>query len=357
MGGGAWDGQLLRYVQRVVSKVVLTRPVAVLAAVTVAAVPLSMSGCTRQSDPLAEVPEFAVEAPDVRVISPGENPRQLRYTTTACAPETADGREATLRVAGGIEQSVLAEGGEATAEAPAGGDVLETTVPVRISCPPINTPPDEHSIQLEAGAGSHSDLNLGQQIAANEGFLLRWWASETGAISRVKMLPAPESPEAGRQAVEQALLAAMSSTVVFPEQAVGLGGQWEVTNRIPGESSLVRTTTYTVTDMGGADGNQLQLDAEVEERPADRSLRIDNEVAGELDGQTLTVESTSTTSDGTLTLDLRDPLPTTGHVNATTRLLYAGGGSASRVVQDVTSAVTYNSSGFDDTDNADSADN
>lgn len=331
-----------------ITKVVLARPMAVLAALVVL---LSMLGCSRESDPLADIPEFAVEAPDVRLLSPGENPRQLRYTDTACPSQAGDSLAATVSVAGGIEQTVLAKGAEAAAEAPAGGEVLETTVPVRISCPSINTEPDHRSVQLEAGAGSHSDLNLGQQVASNEGFLLRWWASETGAISRVKMLPAPESPEAGRQVVEQALLATMSTTVVFPEQAVGLGGQWEVTTRTPGESSLIRTTTYTVTDITGDDGNQLQLSAEVEQRPVERSLRIDNEVAGDLDGQTLTVDGTSTTSDGELTIDLREPLPTAGHVNVTTRLLYAGGASASRVVQDVTSAVAYNPGDSGDTQN------
>lgn len=116
--------------------------------------------------------------------------------------------------------------------------------------------------------------------------------------------------------------------------------------RTTGDTSMIRTTTYTVRDITDGPDTAVSLDVKVDERPAQQPLRIDNQVAGALDGQTLQVENTSTTSDGELTVELNYPLPTSGNVASTTRLTYSGGeGSSFRIVQDVTSGVTFKKEG------------
>lgn len=169
---------------------------------------------------------------------------------------------------------------------------------------------------------------------------MRWRAQSTGAISTLKLMAPNGSQERGRQAVEQSLLAMASMNVVLPDEPVGVGGSWTVRNRVTGTSNMLRTATYTVTRL---EGDAVDLDVHVEQRPTQQSLQIDNSVAGDLDGQTLDVESTSTTSQGSITLDLKHPLPTSGQVASTTRLVYSGEDAAYRVVQDVTEAVTYGS--------------
>ncbi|WP_157731303.1 oxidoreductase [Corynebacterium glaucum] len=311
---------------------------------------LGLVACsTEEPDPMADVPAFPVDAPVVTVLEQGENPQLLEYTYASFESPEANWHT-TLEVAGGIDQAVAAEGENVDPEAPAGGDVMTTTLPVTITFPagpaPEEAADSTRSVRITAGAGKHSDLALGQEVAANEGFMLSWWGDDTGAIDAVKLLPPEESPEAGRQVVEQALLSVMSANVVFPAEPIGVGGSWSVEARTTGDTSMIRTTTYTVRDITDGPDTAVSLDVKVDERPAQQPLRIDNQVAGALDGQTLQVENTSATSDGELTVELNYPLPTSGNVASTTRLTYSGGeGSSFRIVQDVTSGVTFKKEG------------
>lgn len=299
-----------------------------------AAVPLVSACAAGEDDPLAGVPAFPVDAPKVSLISAGEDPRPLRYTTPAEPYETA------VTVSSGIAQSAAGRGVDPTA--PAGSDVEEVTLPLTASSAPAAEPgsgetPAARQVDLTVGTPTHSDLAFNEELASAEDFLMRWRAAETGLISTVKMLAPEGSTEDGRRAVERSLLSLMSAAVVFPDEPVGVGGSWSVEGRVTGTASMVRTTTYTVTAI---DEDRVDLRAEVSERPTEQTLRIDNPAAGELNGQTLRVENAATTSDAALTVDLARPLPVAGRVAATTRLVYAGEGDV-RIVQDVTSAVAY----------------
>jgi len=79
----------------------------------------------------------------------------------------------------------------------------------------------------------------------------------------------------------------------------------------------------------------------VEERPTQRSLKIEGTAGGDLGGKDVTVESAQTSSEGQIVLDLTKPLPVSGQVAFTTRLVYSGEENTARVVQDVTRAVKY----------------
>ena len=73
---------------------------------------------------------------------------------------------------------------------------------------------------------------------------------------------------------------------------------------------------------------------QVQEEPAKKTLELD-------DGNKLTAEDWSTTSSGTITVDLTKLLPTAGENTATTRTVYAGPNPDFKVVQDMTTATTY----------------
>lgn len=315
-------------------------PTRLLGATAVAAMLCAATACSSEpDDPLDGVPAFALDAPSITLDSAGENPQLLRYADTDTQPY-----DATVSVASGInQQAVPVTDTSFDPQAPAGGDVDETTLPLTVTPQPAPAPGDGETdaarrVLVEAGEAKHSDLARNEDIASAKGFLLGWRAAETGLASTVKMLAPEGSSEEGRQAVEQALLSILSATVVFPDDPVGVGGSWTVEGKLTGNATVVRATTYTVT---GIDGNRVTLDVAVHERPVQDTLTIDNQAAGELNGKSLSVENASTTSDGELTVDLTKPLPVAGRVAATTRLVYAGADSKFRIAQDVTSAVTY----------------
>lgn len=312
--------------------------------------PLTACG-TADEDPLKGIPAFAMDTPAVEVVAAGESPQQLSYRLGGEGGENTDETDAwdtTVAVSSGISQDVLpADQAHEDPGLPnvSSVDVSTTTLPLAVTAgsapePGEDESPADAAVEFTVGKGKHSDLPLSQEVASAEGFLMRWRAQSTGAISTLKLMAPNESQERGRQAVEQSLLAVASMNVVLPDEPVGVGGSWTVRNRVTGTSNMLRTATYTVTRL---EGDAVDLDVHVEQRPTQQSLQIDNSVAGDLDGQTLDVESTSTTSQGSITLDLKHPLPTTGQVASTTRLVYSGEDAAYRVVQDVTEAVTYGS--------------
>lgn len=299
--------------------------------------PLAACG-SEDFDPLETIPAFALDTPAVEVVETGERPQLLQFK------DAAEPWETTVEVATGLEQDVVpAEQADELGQAPAGGNVDTVTLPLTVTAGPAAEPgegesPAARAVELTVGTATHSDLSRNEELASAKDFLMRWRAAESGAISTLKLLAPGDSTEAGREAVERSLLLLASTNVVLPKDPVGVGGSWTVRNRITGASNMLRTSTYTVTAI---DGDRVELDVSVEERPTQQSLSIDNEVAGELDGSSLDVETTSTTSQGSITLDLTRPLPVAGQVAATTRLVYSGTEGGFKVVQDVTEALTY----------------
>lgn len=316
----------------------------VLTAALLAGLCAPLAACSSEPDPFEGIPVFPVDAADVELLAEGENPQVLRYSDHA--DSNADGKDATqttVAISAGIDQATAEAGAEVDENAPAGGDVNTTTLPLDIVAKPAPAPEGDEQeasreIDFTVGSGKHTDLNIGQDVASAEGFLMRWRADDRGEISTLQLLAPPEAAPRGLQLVEPALLSLVTTNVIFPEDPVGVGGTWTVKNRVAGDKTMVRTTTYTVE---GIEGDEVTLGVDVDENPSQSSVTIDNDVAGELDGSDVEVESTSTTSEGRVVVNLRQPLPASGQVAATTRLVYSGGNEQARVVQDITRAVRY----------------
>lgn len=319
-----------------------------MAALTV--LPLTSACSTADDDPLATIPAFALDTPAVEVVSAGQNPQLLQYTDAGDADSlsAATPWETTVEVATGVDQEVVdAHDTDTQAEAPLGGNanaVDTVTLPLSAASaiaaePSEGESPASRAVELTVGEATHSDLSRNEELASAKDFLMRWRANEAGAISTLKLMAPGASEETARETVERTLLLLASANVVLPQEPVGVGGSWTVSNRVTGASNMLRTSTYTVTAI---DGNRVELDVAVEERPTQQSLQIDNDIAGELDGTSLDVDTASTTSEGSVTLDLAHPLPVAGKIASTTRLIYSGdNGAGAKVVQDVTEAITY----------------
>lgn len=313
----------------------------------------SVACASGPTDELAQLPALPVAAPSVTVIETGED-AQVRAFNEVQEPAT---RTQSVEVISGLTQQLLTVEEQTTVPL-TNADATSTYLTLDLT-----TYSDPKAPEAEDGVAatqrtdfvvsqaSHSNLEHSQDVATNEGFLNAWFANPTGFVSSIKLLPPPGSEESGRQTVEQALLQLLSSNVIFPTTPIGIGGVWQVEQRVTGATTMQRTTTYT---LKAVKGQQLQLDVAIEQRPARERLVIDNEIAGALDGTELEVIDAVTQSAGSITVDLASPLPVEGEIAATTRLVYrsATADNASHdvghdvghdVAQDITTAVRYGS--------------
>jgi len=295
---------------------------------------LALTACSSaDDDPVAGVPAFPIDAPSVTLVNPGENPDEVRYSPAA-------EWDTSVAVSSGVDQHVAAPGEAEDANAPAGGDVNKTTLPLTVTAGEAPAPEGDEEdadsrIDFVVGSGKHSDLDIGQDVAASEGFRMSWRADDTGRISTLKLLAPADAPQRGLQLVEPTLIALINNSVVFPDEPIGPGATWTVEGRVAGDTAMTRTTTYTLVSR---DGDALTLDTKVEERPQNNTVTVDG--PGELEGESVQVDSSRTTSEGQIVVDLSHPLPVSGQTAWTTRLIY-GENDKARVVQDITRAVQY----------------
>ena len=221
---------------------------------------------------------------------------------------------------------------------------------------------DDERLELDWSSGPADTADLGEQAAEREvtyrgaaggdvaeGFELTARTTTSGELIEVALAAPEEADDTDRLAAEDALLTWLSLPVVFPDQPVGVGARWSVDSRVAGEESLLQTTTYTLVSH---DGDDVELDVDVEQRPALGALQIGRAPAGggseageigdveELEEESLEVQSSRTTASGRLSLNLAAPLPTAGEVRYTTRVVY-GGEEELAVVQDAETRLAF----------------
>ncbi len=330
-----------------VPSLILRRPARALAALLTATT-LTLAGCaTDEVDTSVEAPVgLAVDAARVTLQSAGEAPgRVLTFTDAAEDPDAAE-QTVTVEVSEVFDQSLL-RADAVDVQAPAGGDVTTLTLPLsgRTTTAPDPEPDSEiereatREVDLRTGEPSSSDLSLLEDLRSTEGFRVGWRAGDSGRPSTVNLAAPVDATDEGRAMTEQAVMKILSLPTIFPEEPVGVGAVWSVDSRVTGEATLLQTTTFTLT---GLDGDLVELDVNVQQRPALGALSLEGQPgAEEMAGETLNVLNSNTTSEGSLTVDLNSPLPVAGQVAYTTRVIYGGQDADVRVVQDSTTAVAY----------------
>lgn len=291
---------------------------------------IALSACS--SEPKTQVEEAVgaeVDAPRVNVFEVGANPVQLRYTDQD-AEQTS-----SISVAQGFEQKVF-RADAVEPKAPAGGNVETFRAKlVAETVTPDNTDSGaSRSVSIDVTEPEVDNLELTEDVRGAEGFHFGWFATDTGQPTSVNLAAPTGASDKGRALLEKNLMPLIPLAVVFPEDPIGVGGKWTVDARVAGDTTTLMTTTYTVTAI---DGDTVSLDVSINERPALGALSLDLESGV----QNLHVLSTDTYSEGTITLDLKKPLPTTGEIKRTTRVVYGEDATINRVVQDNTTAVTF----------------
>ncbi|WP_082868805.1 hypothetical protein [Corynebacterium crudilactis] len=284
---------------------------------------------------------LAVDAPRVMVLDPGSGDRQLLKYKDITAAEEAAAQEVMINISEGFAQTVV-DAAAVDPQAPAGGDVTTIHLPVTASTKAAEFSDQEtvsasRDISVTVGDPTISDTSQAADANSAEGFALGIRATDSGQHTTLSFAAPVDSTEPGRMLMEQNLLTFTSLPIVFPTEEVGVGAQWSVDSRVTGEATLLQTVTYTITEITG---DNVNVDVEVSQRPSIGALEITGDNAEESSEQ-LTVLNSNTTSVGSLSIDLNQPLPTSGQVSWTTRVIYGGANEQVRVVQDATSSVSF----------------
>ncbi|WP_297009465.1 hypothetical protein [uncultured Corynebacterium sp.] len=203
------------------------------------------------------------------------------------------------------------------------GDQLESTVT-------IGTPDGSNEALDEDG-----NADLSEDIATAEGFRMVQRYSDDGKVTSRSFAAPEEATDSARAAVENNLGQMTALPLVFPADAVGEGARWTVTGPVSDSASGVamrQTVTYTLTSRSGS---RVELDVDIERIPTVKQMA----------GTDLEVLDSKSTSSGSLTLDLRRPLPLSGSVKTTTEVTYGQPGSPVTVVQESRTTSTWTTGG------------
>lgn len=289
--------------------------------------------------PAEQAVGLPVDAPRITLLDAGDATVPIAFDDIGSEEQSV-----TVTVTDGFAQNVttLEEVDDA---APAGdlGGGNQISLPLTGRTSPAN---DAAEGQREAtrtpeyrlGDATIDDQGLLPDLRSAQGFRAGWRADDNGAISTV-LLSAPDgASDPGRAITEGALLDMIALPVVFPTDPIGPGAQWTVETRVPGDTSLLRTITYTLV---AHEDNVAELEVDVEERPTLGALTLEGTPgAAELNDTELTVESSDTAADGSLTVDLTHALPVAGQIAFTTRVVYSGANEQA-VVQDSSTTIGY----------------
>ncbi|MEJ4099415.1 hypothetical protein V5S96_03440 [Corynebacterium mastitidis] len=313
-----------------------------LAASLLGACALGLAACSAEETTPAQVEapvDLTVDPARVLLQDPGQGPhRTLRY-----ADRQAEQR-VTVEVGSGFDQQVMradAVQTQAPEAADGVGEASTLTLPLRASSsatPSDADSADEREVTTTLGHPTATTARA-EDLEGTQDFELGWRGDDSGRVASVNLAAPAEASDEGRALVEQALMKLLSLPVIFPEEPVGVGAVWSVDSRVTGEATLLQTTTYTLTAL---DGDDVELAVSVQQRPAQGALTLD---APEGQGaQTLDVMNANTASSGSLRLNLGEPLPRSGEVALTTRVVYGQDASEVRVVQDSSTRVAFSTS-------------
>ncbi|WP_394284202.1 hypothetical protein [Corynebacterium sp.] len=294
-------------------------------------------------DALEQAVALPVDAARVNVVDAGSG--EARVLSYLDVDDERPAQEVTVEVSDGFDQTVM-RADAVDPQAPLNGYVDTLTLPLTGVTAPADEPVEgeqeaSRDVTFRLSSPEASDLELLEELRTTDGFRFGWRADDAGRVSTVELAAPENASDDGRALVEAAVMKVISSPVIFPEDEVGVGAVWSVDSRVTGDSTMLRTTTYTVTAI---DGDRVELDVDVEQRPALGALSLEG-VAGAEDvaGQSLAVLNSNTASEGALTVDLAQPLPVDGELTFTTRVVY-GGSDEARVVQDTTTALEFSAS-------------
>ncbi len=285
------------------------------------------AGCADRSataaDPGAESTEplgigkevtVPIAATVTTLVSPGEDPRELLRT----AYPAGTVQQVTLQTAYHIQQQI-------------------NTEPLRDFSPPALTIPmtataGATDVDVTVGDVTSPDPAMSKAVSQADGSHAGLAMSELGAITELRLAPAPDTPNSARAALEQAFYQAVYRSIAFPDAPIGIGAVWTVRQEITGGVALDQVTTATLISR---DGNRLTIGLQVGQTPKNKVWALPND-AGSLD-----ITDYEMSGAGTITVDLGLPLPVSGSIEVGGHQAYYDPRSASTVMQNQSTRVTW----------------
>ncbi|AEK36531.1 hypothetical protein ACTXK0_01975 [Corynebacterium variabile] len=291
---------------------------------------LGLSGCVSSDDePDRTAPvESTVDGVAVKLLDAGTSP------TDPLAWFADDGEQkTTYSVSQGLGQHTV--GGDAQGTADGELPYSEVTMELPLTATAATDEGDGLAATVTAGTPTGDNDDRNDDIASAEGFRMVQKYSDDGKVSS-RSFAAPEgASDSARASVEQGFTLMTDLPLVFPEEAVGEGARWTVTGQVSDSGSGVsmrQTVTYTIASRNGS---QVNLDVDIERTPTVKQMA----------GTDLEVMDSTTESTGSLTLDLRRPLPVSGSVKTTTEITYGQPESPVTVVQESRTTSTWSPDG------------
>ena len=304
--------------------------VAVLVSTVALGSTLGLSGCVSSDDePDRTAPvESTVDGVAVKLLDAGTSP------TDPLAWFADDGEQkTTYSVSQGLGQHTV--GGDAQGTADGELPYSEVTMELPLTATAATDEGDGLAATVTAGTPTGDNDDRNDDIASAEGFRMVQKYSDDGKVSS-RSFAAPEgASDSARASVEQGFTLMTDLPLVFPEEAVGEGARWTVTGQVSDSGSGVsmrQTVTYTIASRNGS---QVNLDVDIERTPTVKQMA----------GTDLEVMDSTTESTGSLTLDLRRPLPVSGSVKTTTEITYGQPDSPVTVVQESRTTSTWSPDG------------
>ncbi|MFC4602129.1 hypothetical protein [Rhodococcus kronopolitis] len=206
---------------------------------------------------------------------------------------------------------------------------LTTSMTARV---PGGSPDPAITVDLTLDEFSTPDARLTDALTASNGSKAGLTVQPSGAITALRITPAPDSRDIARSAIEQAFYQAVYRTVAFPDAEIGVGAVWTVQQQVMSGIALNQTTTVTLRER---DGDRLTVDVAVNQTPNSDVWELPGE-AGTLDVVTYTMAGT-----GTLVLDLGAALPVDGAVTVGGEQTYSDPNGTTRLRQSTSSVVKW----------------
>lgn len=281
---------------------------------------------TACSSPTPQQPQtqsvsLPVDAPRVTVVSPGTGEKRLLQFADAGAQQRVG-----VRITDGFDQ--------ATADAAQVDPAPPTTMHTEILTASLEAQVSQgtpREVSMTLREPHHSNATHAADATSIDGFAMTLAGAASGRPDTVTMSAPTSATDSGRALAELFLRKLLAQPVVFPAEPVGEGASWTVDNRVAGDSTMLRQSTYRVVSLRG---NDVELAVDITERPAVTALSLGDQ------GELKTV-STKSHGSGNLKISLTQPLPTAGEFSLTTRVVYGQDGSPTRIVQDFSSGVKF----------------
>lgn len=278
--------------------------------------------------------ESPVDGVAVKLLATGDGP------TSPLAWFSDDAEQSgTFRVSTGLGQHTV--GGDA--EGTAGGELpfSEVTMELPLTAT-VTTDGDSLQSTVTAGTPTGDNEARNEDIATAAGFRMGQTYGDDGKVTGRSFTAPDSATDSARASVEQGFTLMTDLPLVFPTEPVGEGARWTVTGQVDDNAAgaaMRQVVTYTLRSRSGS---VVDLGVEIGRTPAVKQMA----------GTELQVLDSTSESEGSLTLDLRRPLPLNGSVKTRTEVTYGQPDSPVSVVQESQTTSTWSSTAADSGDGA-----